>query len=130
MEDEIFSGSEAEDEGWSEEEELYERERLKLYSRAPIISTDSVASQAGRRVATTTLHDTTHSYVTRTHVTRSALTSRCSDPDEDIKLAEGANALLNLAGIKTAHIVPLRSISPPSFNKNNNNNRYRPMAVE
>ncbi|XP_064603207.1 forkhead box protein N3-like isoform X2 [Liolophura sinensis] len=33
------------------------------------------------------------------------------DEDEDMKIAEGANALLNLAGIKTS-ILPLRSISP------------------
>ena len=122
VEDEIFSGSEAEDEGWSEEERLYEDEQLKRHSLAPIITTDSVASQAGRRVAMDT---TTHSYVaTRNSATSRGAGARFSDPVEDMKLAEGANALLNLAGIKTAHIVPLRSISPP-FEP-----QQRPMLVD
>jgi len=32
--------------------------------------------------------------------------------EEEMKIVEGADALLNLAGIKTASIVPMRSISP------------------
>ena len=40
------------------------------------------------------------------------------DDDEELKLVEGADALLNLAGIKTAQIVPLRSISPSTNNNN------------
>lgn len=34
------------------------------------------------------------------------------EEDEAAKIVEGADALLNLAGIKTSNIVPLRSISP------------------
>jgi hypothetical protein len=39
------------------------------------------------------------------------------EEEEAAKIVEGADALLNLAGIKTSCIVPLRSISP----MNNNN---------
>lgn len=46
----------------------------------------------------------------------------CEDEDEEMKIVEGADALLNLAGIKTSNIIPLRSISPMSQNSNNNNN--------
>lgn len=46
----------------------------------------------------------------------------CEDEDEEMKIVEGADALLNLAGIKTSNIVPLRSISPLSQNSSNNNN--------
>ena len=44
------------------------------------------------------------------------------DEDEEMKIAAGADALLNLAGIKTSNVVPLRSISPTNNNNNNNNN--------
>ena len=44
------------------------------------------------------------------------------DEDEKMKIVEGADALLNLAGIKTNNIVPLRSISPSNSNHSNNNN--------
>jgi forkhead box protein N len=44
------------------------------------------------------------------------------DEDEKMKIVEGADALLNLAGIKTRNIVPLRSLSPSTNNNNNNNN--------
>ena len=38
------------------------------------------------------------------------------DEEEELKLEEGAAALLNLAGITTMNIVPMRSISPSSSN--------------
>ena len=44
------------------------------------------------------------------------------DEDEKMKIVEGADALLNLAGIKTNNIVPLRSISPSNSTHSNNNN--------
>ena len=44
------------------------------------------------------------------------------DEDEKMKIVEGADALLNLAGIKTNNIVPLRSISPSNSTHGNNNN--------
>ena len=44
------------------------------------------------------------------------------DEDEKMKIVEGADALLNLAGIKTNNIVPLRSISPSNSTRSNNNN--------
>ncbi|XP_035695416.1 forkhead box protein N3-like isoform X2 [Branchiostoma floridae] len=34
------------------------------------------------------------------------------EDEDDLKLVQGADALLNLAGIKTASIIPLRTISP------------------
>ena len=202
MEDEIFSESDYDEEGWSEEEELYEREKLKLYSRAPIITHDSVGSQAGshhnhhtrstnhtrrfvtsngssatdlllkasmlktassslknqhlhqhnkpqqqlrnpppvnRRVVNGTadsrqrhtqqhqqhqvgggvgIHTSPPNRHVSNHSNQAAPRSSRRDPEEDLKIAEGANALLNLAGIRSAHIVPLRSISP-SHNNNN-----------
>jgi len=54
---------------------------------------------------------------------------QADDEDEEMKIVEGADALLNLAGIKTSHIVPLRSISPLT-NNNNNNNSKPPMIVQ
>ena len=56
----------------------------------------------------------------------------CEDDDEEMKIAQGADALLNLAGIKTANIVPLRSISPLVVNKNviNNNNNNNHIKIE
>ncbi|XP_074652682.1 forkhead box protein N3-like isoform X2 [Tubulanus polymorphus] len=45
--------------------------------------------------------------------------------DEEMKIVEGADALLNLAGIKTSHIVPMRSISPAM----NNNLPYKVEAA-
>ncbi len=47
------------------------------------------------------------------------------DEDEQKKIVEGADALLNLAGITTSSIVPMRSISPSSSNTNNNNNEIK-----
>ena len=46
------------------------------------------------------------------------LKRRLIDEDEEKKIVEGADALLNLAGIKTSHVVPLRTITPSSNNNN------------
>ncbi len=52
------------------------------------------------------------------------------DEDEQKKIEEGADALLNLAGITTTSIVPMRSISPTSSNTNNNNNEIKVEKME
>ena len=53
------------------------------------------------------------------------------DEDEKMKIVEGADALLNLAGIKTNNIVPLRSISPSnSTHSNNNNNEIKKEKID
>lgn len=44
------------------------------------------------------------------------------DEDEEMKIVEGADALLNLAGIKTAGMTALRNVSPSSSASSNNNN--------
>ena len=49
-----------------------------------------------------------------------------ADDDEEMKIVEGADALLNLAGIRTARLGPLRAAphsSSSSSNNNNNNNK-------
>ncbi|XP_013401354.1 forkhead box protein N3 isoform X2 [Lingula anatina] len=49
---------------------------------------------------------------TRTNGCHEKEEGAAEEEDEERKIVEGADALLNLAGIKTASIVPLRAISP------------------
>ena len=44
------------------------------------------------------------------------------DAEEEMKIVEGADALLNLAGINTSNMIPKRTESPTVHNNNNNNN--------
>ena len=47
---------------------------------------------------------------------------QAQNKEEEMKIAEGADALLNLAGIQTANIVPLRSAIPNNCSSSSNNN--------
>ena len=106
----MYSESDYDEEGWSEEEELYNKEKQKRLANNnnPQHHPYTINNNNNKPLSTGPLK------------VLSAKTQPKSTIEEDLRIAEGANALLNLAGIKTAHIVPLRSISPTSVCHNNN----------
>ena len=130
-EDALFSESDYDEEGWSEEEELYNKEKQKRLASngqglaVPCNNNNTIipiASPQGLKTRVKQPPSNNNNSKVQLPLPSQPKTSI----EEDMRLAEGANALLNLAGIKTAHIVPLRSISPSGGSGGNNSNSGSP----
>ena len=126
----VSSIDEEYDFGHQEDEDVQSEESEKDTMSDDGVDTDTVESQNDsdyispkRRKRQASHSDEEPTIIT--HFTSSKRKKPRASPveeEEERKIVEGADALLNLAGIKTSSILPLRAISPLTTHNNNNNN--------